>query len=106
MVGWCRQSGFVYKDVNSFFFLLRTGFSVGSRRLLIVNGTFVVAASSDKPLMDVWYLQHRSTERRTIVTPGVVKALAASQDGVFLAAAIDEQVRRSGNITGNGVLIG
>ena len=31
-------------------------------------------------------------ERRTIVTLGLVKALAASGDGVFLAAAIDEQV--------------
>lgn len=68
------------------------GFSAGVRRLLIVNGTFVVAASSEKPLLDVWYLQHRATERRTIVTPGIVKALAASVDGIFLAAAIDEQI--------------
>ena len=72
--------------------LANLGFSVGVGRLLVVNGTFVVAANSEKPLLDVWYLQHRSTERRTIVTPGIVKALAASRDGVFLAAAIDEQV--------------
>jgi len=68
------------------------GFSVGAHRLLVVNGTFIAVASFEKPLLDVWYLQHRSTERRTIVTPGLVKALAASGDGVFLAAAIDEQI--------------
>ena len=72
---------------------------------MVVNGTFVVAANSEKPLLDVWYLQHRSTERRTIVTPGIVKALAASRDGVFLAAAIDEQVQCGSSLICVSVLL-
>jgi len=68
------------------------GFSVAPKRLVVVDGIIVAAAASEKPLLDVWYLQHKNTERRTIVTPGLVKALATSADGVLLAAAIEEQI--------------
>lgn len=78
-------------DTGSSLLSYRGGNSA-ARTLCLFRGEFLLSAPPGKNFINVWEVQRKDQLQQKIVCPGVVTCLAASPDGLFLAAGVSEAI--------------